>query len=260
MEEFGYCNQSVVPVRASATHTSEMVNQLLFGETFDVLDKSGDFVRIRGTADKYEGFIHQKQFVPVTGETIALLNSKMNQFSAEPVSEITETKSGITFPVLIGSNLTGFENGSFQVGSFEYRFSGRIQQPEMPAGPDKLADTARRFLGAPYLWGGRSLFGIDCSGLVQVVFMMHGITIQRDASYQAQAGEMVNLSSEAIAGDLAFFDDDEGQIVHVGMLTGNRQIIHASGHVRMDDFDHQGIYNHQLKKYTHKLRVIKRLI
>lgn len=260
MEEFGYCNQSVVPVRASASHASEMVNQLLFGETFDILGHSGDFVRIRGTADKYEGFVHAKQYVPVAGKLLNLLSGKAIQYSTEPVAQMTETCSGITFPVLIGSKLSGFENGLLQMGNFKYRFSGRTYQPEMPVNTEKLADTALLFLGAPYLWGGRSLFGIDCSGLVQVVFMMHGITIQRDASYQSQAGEMVNLPSEAEAGDLAFFDDEEGKIVHVGMLISNRQIIHASGHVRIDDFDHQGIYNHQLKKYTHKLRVIKRLI
>lgn len=260
MEEFGYCNQSLAPLRASASHTSEMVSQFLFGETFEILGHTGDFIRIRGASDKYEGFVHVKQFIPITGKLFDQLHGKTRQYAAEPVSLMTETHSGITFPVLIGSNLSGFENGLLQVGNFEYRFNGQIHQPEMPVNAENLADTARQFLGAPYLWGGRSIFGIDCSGLAQVVFMMHGIPIQRDASYQSQAGEMVNLSSEAQTGDLAFFDDDEGLIVHVGMLIGKRQIIHASGHVRIDDFDHQGIYNQQLKKYTHKLRVIKRLI
>ena len=116
------------------------------------------------------------------------------------------------------------------------------------------------YLDAPYLWGGRSPFGIDCSGLVQMTYKLSGIKLPRDAGQQASCGTTINLLSEAQAGDLAFFDNEEGIITHVGIILPNNQIIHASGRVRVDSLDHEGIYNVKKKQYSHKLRLIKRII
>ncbi len=123
-----------------------------------------------------------------------------------------------------------------------------------------IIEFSKSYLNAPYLWGGKSPFGIDCSGFVQVVFKMNGIHLSRDASQQANAGENVSLLDEARPGDLLFFDNDEGDIIHVGILMEDKKIIHASGKVRIDVIDHQGIYNNDIKKYTHKLRLIKRIL
>jgi gamma-D-glutamyl-L-lysine dipeptidyl-peptidase len=259
MMKFGYCNQSVVPVRSAPSHTAEMVNQLLFGETFEINDGHGDFLLIRGSLDKYEGFISNKQFLPLAGEEYLQLNAHEAQFPVKSISMMEELNSGSSFPILNGSSLRGFKNETLELADMIFRYKDPIQKPQKVMDRAALPHTAMQFLHAPYLWGGRSLFGIDCSGLVQVTLALHGINIQRDAAYQSQSGEMVNLTSEAVAGDLAFFDDQEGKIVHTGILVENRKIIHASGCVKIDDFDQQGIYNRQTNKYTHKLRVIKRL-
>ena len=115
-------------------------------------------------------------------------------------------------------------------------------------------------MNAPYLWGGRTPFGIDCSGFVQMVYKLQGMKLLRDASQQATLGEVVSLIDEAESGDLAFFDDAEGNIIHVGMLIDRQRIIHCSGKVKINNLDHEGIYDANLQKYTHKLRLIKRII
>jgi cell wall-associated NlpC family hydrolase len=123
-----------------------------------------------------------------------------------------------------------------------------------------ICDTALLYLNAPYLWGGRSPFGIDCSGLVQMVFRINGFRMKRDASMQAGQGSQVSFADSAEPGDIAFFENEEGIISHTGIVLHGKKIIHASGRVRIDDLDHEGIFNQELKKYTHKLRLIKTLL
>jgi gamma-D-glutamyl-L-lysine dipeptidyl-peptidase len=115
-------------------------------------------------------------------------------------------------------------------------------------------------LNSPYLWGGKTPFGIDCSGFTQMAYKLAGIKLRRDAWQQAEQGHTINLLEETEPGDLAFFDNDEGNIVHVGIILRDHKIIHAAGKVRIDSIDHYGINNKELKKYTHKLRLIKRMV
>ncbi len=124
---------------------------------------------------------------------------------------------------------------------------------------ESKAETAARFLNCPYIWGGRIPSGIDCSGLTQLVYKIHGIAIPRDSWQQSEAGTVVSFLEEAENGDLLFFDNDKGKISHVGILMAQGLVIHASGRVRIDRLDHQGIYRDDLKRYTHKLRTIVRI-
>ena len=124
---------------------------------------------------------------------------------------------------------------------------------------NKFIETALLYLNAPYLWGGRTHFGIDCSGFTQMVYKLNGHKLLRDASQQATQGEPLSFIEESEPGDLAFFDNEEGTITHVGIMMADHHIIHAHGQVRIDHMDHTGIYNAELKKHTHKLRVIKKI-
>ena len=259
MSQFGFCALSVVPVRAEASERSEMVNQLLFGETFEIIDSIGEWKVIRGSIDKYEGYINEKQILNITEPEYQRLNNARPLFTKELVSEVSERNTNSCFNILFGSPLPGFSDGKMKVGNREYIFKGESITQAKEINPNELITTAKKYLGAPYLWGGRSPFGIDCSGFMQVVFNMHGVKLNRDASYQAKQGTTLILISEAEPGDLAFFDNEEGQITHVGMIIENETIIHASGQVRIDKIDHHGIYNVEIKKYTHKLRLIKRM-
>ncbi len=260
MTQFGFCALSILPVRAEASERSEMVNQLLFGDTYEIIDSFNGWKVIRGSLDQYEGFIDEKQNLCISGEEYARLQTAQRFFTKELVARVTETTAKSYLNVLFGSSLPGYDNGTIRVGEKEYRYDGEYTRPAKEVNREDLVNTVKKYLWSPYLWGGRSPFGIDCSGLIQAVFHIHGMSLHRDASYQAKQGTTLNLVSEAQPGDLAFFDNEEEQIVHVGMFIEGDKIIHASGHVRIDNIDHHGIFNEELKKYTHELRLVKRMI
>lgn len=157
-----------------------------------------------------------------------------------------------------GSSLPFFSDNSIYINDMKFEFSGVAVQPDIKTFPAQISRAAGFYLHAPYLWGGKSPFGIDCSGFTQMVFKQFGIRIRRDTWQQAEQGVAINSLRDAGAGDLAFFDNAEGRIVHVGILLGNRKIIHGSGRVRIDSIDEQGIYNDDRASYTHKLKLIKR--
>jgi cell wall-associated NlpC family hydrolase len=162
-------------------------------------------------------------------------------------------------PILLGSSLPHFDGLNFKLGKEKFVFNGQAVMPGTNGKVAVLAKVVNKFMRAPYLWGGRSPFGVDCSGFTQVVFKTLGIRLPRDSHQQAACGNRVDFVPEAKAGDIAFFENKEGRIAHAGIIVDTGQIAHAYGHVRLDRLDHQGIYNNELKEYTHRLRVIKRL-
>ncbi len=259
MQQFGFCNLTCVPVRARASDRSEMVNQLLFGEIFEIFDTTKGWKLIRSSHDKYEGFIDEKQYLPISDAEYARLLERPATNRVKKTEWVFDSR-GFKMMVMPGSHPGGFEHGKIDVSKMDKQATDAPKPASEKVTPAKIADTAKIFLGTPYLWGGRSIAGIDCSGLVQNVYLMNDIALPRDSSYQAGLGETINMISEAQPGDLAFFDNEEGEIIHVGIIIEDEKIIHASGYVRIDELDHHGIFNRQQKKYTHNLRLVKRLI
>jgi cell wall-associated NlpC family hydrolase len=236
-----------------------MVTQLLLGETFEILESKGGWILISIIFDGYKGWIDCKQFIPLKAAEYETLNKSPHFVSTELMYCSAEI-SGETLLVPFGSSLPYFNGNTFTLGSKSYTFAGKLKQVEEKTNLSKLIETAFLLLNSPYLWGGRSPLGIDCSGLVQLVYKVNGINLPRDAREQSVLGKTIDFANEAQPGDLAFFDNNDGTIIHVGILLAPDQIIHASGQVRTDAFDHNGIFNPVLGRYSHTLRLIKRII
>jgi hypothetical protein len=247
---YGIANLSIIPCRAEPSDKAEQVTQLLFGETYQVLEEKPKWVKIKNQYDNYESWICRKQFHEISGSEFDEM--ALNEFPV--VGDIFSTLSDQSL-VTIGATLPYFHQKRFRIRQQEFKYIGSVG----PFDSKELISIATKFLNTPYLWGGRSPFGIDCSGFSQTVFKTIGKKLPRDAYQQAEEGFDVSFLEMAEKGDLAFFDNAEGKITHVGILLNNHQIIHASGKVRIDKIDHQGIFNDETKSYSHQLRLIKRI-
>jgi hypothetical protein len=254
---FGICPLSIIPVRSAPNHRSEMVTQLLFGESFIIQEAGPEWLFIRGAIDGYEGWISKGNIVGLDEEP-----EEGIIYPAEVTGSLTwvypAERPADTLLLLPGSTLPGLkpESGEFMLGESKYLVKGQVEPKPELANPHGMESTALEFMNAPYLWGGRSLFGIDCSGFTQVVYKICGIPLPRDAGQQVKKGTAVNFVSESVPGDLAFFGESEEEITHVGIILDGGRIIHASGKVRIDRFDHQGIFVKEKGTYSHSLRVI----
>jgi len=243
---------SVCPMRSDASHKSEIVSQLLLGECGEVLNSKGDFIHIRCLYDGYEGWCAKSQLATI-GDVAAFT----------PTAYIAKRNNsallnGTNIPVSIASPV--FAKAA--AGNYTIEFEEGIAITTAPGdeeGNAYIKQLTYQYLNTPYLWGGKSSFGIDCSGFSQQVFKPLGIKLLRDAYQQATQGSTVNTLAEATCGDLAFFDNDEGRITHVGILLDNATIIHSSGYVRIDTIDETGIIHSVTNERTHKLASIKRM-
>ncbi len=247
---YGLCPLSIVPVRLFPEDASEMVTQLLYGDHFKILEQRKKWSRIRSAFDKYEGWIDNKQLLEIDEESYNHLDKEALQLSSDIMGSIT-TKDQVVFPIPLGSVLNS-------TNILEHQFDG--VSTSQKKSKSLLINTALLYLNAPYLWGGKTPFGLDCSGFTQMVYKLNGYKLLRDASQQATQGEPLSFIEESEPGDLAFFDNAEGHITHVGIIMKDHYIIHAHGQVRIDRIDHTGIYNAQKNEHTHKLRVIKSII
>ena len=259
--EFGVANISIIPVRSEPSEKSEMLTQILFGEHFEILKSNDKWARVRLVFDGYEGWVDKKMILPIPEKLFRKI-TEHGYFSVNTVThQIYDVLENPMMTIVAGSSLPLF-NGkrTFKLVGTRYKLKTKFHFLQKEAIRDNIKKTAMLYVNAPYLWGGRSPFGIDCSGFAQIVYKINGAKIPRDANQQVNMGVAVNFVNEAKPGDLAFFDNDEGQIVHTGILLGNSKIIHSSGKVRIDKIDHNGIFSFEQKKYTHKLRVVKDIL
>lgn len=257
--KYGIGHLSVVPCRAEASDCSEQVTQLLFGETIKVYEKKRSWYRIKTAHDNYECWIDENQFLFISQDQFEALKKAPPILANDFAQVLIHEQSGEMMSILIGSNLPFYQNQKIKLLQDFWKYEGSILSTSGKHKKEKLAEHAMLFLNSPYQWGGRTPFGIDCSGFVQVIYKLNGILLPRDASQQAEKGQKLSFIEEAEEGDLAFFDNEEGKITHVGLILENNQIIHASGKVRIDKLDHQGIFNQDKRDYTHRLRLITKI-
>jgi len=248
--QYGISHLSIVPLRHEASDPSDLVSQVLYGDYFKVLEQRKKWSKIRLDFDNYEGWIDNKQYIEISEDMYKNLSSEKLIVSADLVEYIT-TEEGRINLIPLGATLNGLP-------LLKHQFDGDSLSGKQPK--ENLITTAFMYLDAPYLWGGKTPFGIDCSGFTQMVYKLNGHRIFRDASQQATQGEALSFIEESEPGDLAFFDNNEGIITHVGIIMKNNYIIHAHGCVRIDRLDHTGIFNTERNVHTHKLRVIKRIV
>lgn len=252
---FVVCCVPVSPMRAESSHKSEMISQLLLGEGGELLDEAEYFVKLRSRHDGYEGWCQRSQ--------VAIMDELPGQADHQLyVGDWTDKVliNGVAAWVPMGTPILAPAQEVIQVGPYrlQYATGSAWQAGRVAPTPGAVFARAERLLNTPYLWGGRSVFGIDCSGFCQIVYRFFNIALLRDAYLQATQGESVGFLQEVQGGELAFFDNAEGRITHVGILMNESQIIHASGKVRIDRIDNAGIINTDTGQRTHQLRIIKK--
>jgi gamma-D-glutamyl-L-lysine dipeptidyl-peptidase len=252
---FGICNLAIIPLRFEPSDKSEIVSQVLFGEHFEILEKLNQWSRIKMQFDGYEGWVDSKQYQVISEPNYHQLTDDTIILNADLIEYVT-APSNVLIPIPLGASLNFIYNSEINISNYDFEGTkvNGIKEKQ------NLIKTSFLYLNAPYLWGGKTPFGVDCSGFTQMVYKLNGYKLLRDASQQATQGEALSFIEESEPGDLAFFDNEEGNIIHVGIIMENNYIIHASGKIRIDRLDHLGIYNAETNRHTHKLRVIKKII
>ena len=248
--QYGICPLSIIPVRIAPEEAAEMLSQILFGEHFKILESRKYWSRIRVAFDKTEGWILNSQLAFTTEEEYKQNDTTLHTYTADLISYV-ENANQLLVPILLGSRINTSKK-------LDVKFEGNALQDQQDK--NNLVKTALLYLNAPELHGGKTPFGIDASGFTQMVYKINGYSLLRTAEAQAKQGDALSFVEESEAGDLAFFDNANGVINHVGIIMDNNYIIHVNGAVRIDRLDHTGIFNNDLRNYTHKLRVIKKII
>jgi NLP/P60 protein len=245
---YGICHLSVVPIRLEPLEASEMINQVLFGELLQVIDQQEDWSYVRLLFDQSEGWIANSQFQKISDKDLRKCLKKKDKYAHRWMTKLRiRTQEGRFLHIPKGATF-----------SYNHLLGTSQSTQKMPC--EGVVPTALEYLDVPYLAGGKTPLGIDDAALVQTAFKLNGIKLPRTAKKQAEIGQLISFIEETSAGDLAFFDDEEGNIIHVGILLGDNKIIHSYGKVRIDRLDHIGIFNNELRDYTHQLRLLRKVL
>lgn len=244
---------AAIPGRSESSDRSEMVTQLLFGEHYSVLREEEKWIQIRCLHDGYECWIDRGQHTPVSSGNLP----ESPRPILDPVNYLVADNETL-IPVAAGG-LLPLKSGetNFDLAGNTYKIAHQMNVGPIPR--EKIVAIGLRMLNTPYLWGGRSAFGIDCSGLVQLLFRAANVELPRDASQQIEKGTAISELKDSTSGDLAYFDNPKGKITHVGLLLDDGKILHASSRVKIERVDEEGIRHEDSGKLTHKLCAIRRI-
>jgi cell wall-associated NlpC family hydrolase len=245
-----FCHHTVIPVRADHKDQSEIVTQLVFGEVAELLEKHNQWRKIKIAHDGYEGWIDQKQIIKIKEEEFDFWSKNKQRQTAYLAK--WSTKQGV-FTSLRGANVPN--NSKFIVGGMTFE---QLTAYDHFVEKD-ISSIALSYLNAPYLWGGKTQFGIDCSGFTQTVYRFFGVELPRDAYQQAELGSAIGFEERKI-GDIAYFHNADQKIIHVGILLEDDKFIHASGRVRIDQLSKEGIIHSENGQKTHNLTCLRRIL
>lgn len=250
---------SVVPVRMEPSECAEMGTQMLFAETATVLEQKERWTKIKLDADEYEGWADRKMLSVLGDGEYKKLQATPTSIVAFPVSLVVSKANNTSILLTGGTKLHNYKDGQFELLGVSFNVDASTVQTNLPFTADNFMKIAFFYLNTPYLWGGRNALGMDCSGFSQLMYSIFGVQLPRNASQQVNCGRVVDFLTEAQMGDLAFFENAEGKIIHVGILLDSERIMHCSGRVKINRIDAQGIISEETGKYTHQLRIIKRI-
>ena len=253
--EYGISTLGIVPLRSESKDQSEIISQVLFGQHFKILETQPKWIKIELASDQYVGWLCAKQYLEITHEDYD--NLSLNEFPLveDVFTFLTDLQTNETVPISMGAILPYFHKGIVKIRNKKYKYNGSLLTNKS----NEIINYAKQLINAPYLWGGKSILGIDCSGFTQLVFQMCGISLPRDAYQQAKQGELIQNTDDVQRGDLIFFINANNKIHHVGIAIDNNSIIHASGKVRIDYLNDKGIIHTKSKSLTHIFHSIKRV-
>lgn len=254
--EYGISILGIVPLRSDAKDQSEILSQVLFGQHFKILETQPKWIKIELEFDKYIGWICAKQYLEITHEDYDNLSINDFPLVEDSFASITDLHTNETIPISMGAVLPYYHRGMVKIRNKKYKYNGDVSTNKSK----DVIHFAKELINAPYLWGGKSILGIDCSGFTQLVYQMCGISIPRDAYQQAEEGEHIENIDDILDGDLIFFINNNHKIHHVGIAMGAKSIIHASGQVRIDQLSINGIIHAENKSLSHRFHSIKRVL